>query len=103
MINTRQIDLAVVFQKDTKSCAAERQTNRQKNSFSDWLPCPTAGGASDNPITPWYNWRAFPLLCRRGHGLRGEAGCLSAGHALNVEIVAEIDGGVVDARRAATR
>ncbi|HED0069095.1 TPA: tricarballylate utilization LysR family transcriptional regulator TcuR [Salmonella enterica subsp. enterica serovar Matadi] len=90
MINTRQIDLAVVFQKDkilrwSASPILEEQLFLiGSHALLAALP--------DNPITP-EQLAGIPLIMpSQGHGLRGRLDAVCQEHALNVEIVAEIDG-----------
>lgn len=90
MINTRQIDLAVVFQKDkilrwsARPILEEQLFLIGSHALLAALP--------DNPITP-EQLADIPLIMpSRGHGLRGRLDAVCQEHALNVEIVAEIDG-----------
>ncbi|EDT4775133.1 tricarballylate utilization LysR family transcriptional regulator TcuR [Salmonella enterica] len=90
MINTRQIDLAVVFQKDkilrwsTRPILEEQLFLIGSHALLAALP--------DNPITP-EQLAGIPLIMpSQGHGLRGRLDAVCQEHALNVEIVAEIDG-----------
>ncbi|EAA2080802.1 tricarballylate utilization LysR family transcriptional regulator TcuR [Salmonella enterica subsp. enterica serovar Stanley] len=90
MINTRQIDLAVVFQKDkilrwsAKPILEEQLFLIGSHALLAALP--------DNPITP-EQLAGIPLIMpSQGHGLRGRLDAVCQEHALNVEIVAEIDG-----------
>ncbi|EEC4817105.1 tricarballylate utilization LysR family transcriptional regulator TcuR [Salmonella enterica] len=90
MINTRQIDLAVVFQKDkilrwsARPFLEEQLFLIGSHALLAALP--------DNPITP-EQLAGIPLIMpSQGHGLRGRLDAVCQEHALNVEIVAEIDG-----------
>ncbi|EBU6676826.1 tricarballylate utilization LysR family transcriptional regulator TcuR [Salmonella enterica subsp. enterica serovar Bareilly] len=90
MINTRQIDLAVVFQKDkilrwsARPILEEQLFLIGSHALLAALP--------DNPITPEH-LAGIPLIMpSQGHGLRGRLDAVCQEHALNVEIVAEIDG-----------
>ncbi|EAQ1088886.1 tricarballylate utilization LysR family transcriptional regulator TcuR [Salmonella enterica] len=90
MINTRQIDLAVVFQKDkilrwsARPILEEQLYLIGSHALLAALP--------DNPITP-EQLAGIPLIMpSQGHGLRGRLDAVCQEHALNVEIVAEIDG-----------
>lgn len=90
MINTRQIDLAVVFQKDKILRWSARPILKEQlfligsHALLAALP--------DNPITP-EQLAGIPLIMpSQGHGLRGRLDAVCQEHALNVEIVAEIDG-----------
>ncbi|EAB3337347.1 MULTISPECIES: tricarballylate utilization LysR family transcriptional regulator TcuR [Salmonella] len=90
MINTRQIDLAVVFQKDkilrwsARPILEEQLFLIGSHALLAALP--------DNPITPG-QLAGIPLIMpSQGHGLRGRLDAVCQEHALNVEIVAEIDG-----------
>ncbi|EIL5814950.1 tricarballylate utilization LysR family transcriptional regulator TcuR [Salmonella enterica] len=90
MINTRQIDLAVVFQKDkilrwsARPILEEQLFLIGSHALLAALP--------DNPITP-EQLAGIPLIMpSQGHGLRGRLNAVCQEHALNVEIVAEIDG-----------
>ncbi|ACN44876.1 TPA: tricarballylate utilization LysR family transcriptional regulator TcuR [Salmonella enterica subsp. enterica serovar Paratyphi C] len=90
MINTRQIDLAVVFQKDkilrwsARPILEEQLFLIGSHALLTELP--------DNPITP-KQLAGIPLIMpSQGHGLRGRLDAVCQEHALNVEIVAEIDG-----------
>ncbi|MJJ64050.1 tricarballylate utilization LysR family transcriptional regulator TcuR [Salmonella enterica subsp. enterica] len=90
MINTRQIDLAVVFQKDkilrwsARPILEEQLFLISSHALLAELP--------DNPITP-EQLAGIPLIMpSQGHGLRGRLDAVCQEHALNVEIVAEIDG-----------
>lgn len=89
-INTRQIDLAVVFQKDkilrwsARPILEEQLFLIGSHALLAALP--------DNPITP-EQLAGIPLIMpSQGHGLRGRLDAVCQEHALNVEIVAEIDG-----------
>ncbi|MLO39160.1 tricarballylate utilization LysR family transcriptional regulator TcuR [Salmonella enterica subsp. enterica] len=90
MINTRQIDLAVVFQKDkilrwsARPILEEQLFLIGSHALLAALP--------DNTITP-EQLAGIPLIMpSQGHGLRGRLDAVCQEHALNVEIVAEIDG-----------
>lgn len=90
MINTRQIDLAVVFQKDkilrwsARPILEEQLFLIGSHALLAALP--------DNPITR-EQLAGIPLIMpSQGHGLRGRLDAVCQEHALNVEIVAEIDG-----------
>lgn len=90
MLNTRQIDLAVVFQKDkilrwsARPILEEQLFLIGSHALLAALP--------DNPITP-EQLAGIPLIMpSQGHGLRGRLDAVCQEHALNVEIVAEIDG-----------
>ncbi|AET54587.1 tricarballylate utilization LysR family transcriptional regulator TcuR [Salmonella enterica subsp. enterica] len=90
MINTRQIDLAVVFQKDkilrwsARPILEEQLFLIGSHALLAALP--------DNPITP-EQLAGIPLIMpSQRHGLRGRLDAVCQEHALNVEIVAEIDG-----------
>ncbi|EBU0419265.1 tricarballylate utilization LysR family transcriptional regulator TcuR [Salmonella enterica] len=90
MINTRQIDLAIVFQKDkilrwsARPLLEEQLFLIGSHALLAALP--------DNPITP-EQLAGIPLIMpSQGHGLRGRLDAVCQEHALNVEIVAEIDG-----------
>ncbi|EMA8453020.1 tricarballylate utilization LysR family transcriptional regulator TcuR [Salmonella enterica] len=90
MINTRQIDLAVVFQKDkilrwsARPILEEQLFLIGSHALLAALP--------DNPITP-EQLAGIPLIMpSQGHGLLGRLDAVCQEHALNVEIVAEIDG-----------
>lgn len=90
MINTRQIDLAVVFQKDkilrwsARPILEEQLFLIGSHALLAALP--------DHPITP-EQLAGIPLIMpSQGHGLRGRLDAVCQEHALNVEIVAEIDG-----------
>ncbi|EJY9249529.1 tricarballylate utilization LysR family transcriptional regulator TcuR [Salmonella enterica] len=90
MINTRQIDLAVVFQKDKILRWSARPILEEQlfliGSHALLVALP------DNPITP-EQLADIPLIMpSQGHGLRGRLDAVCQEHALNVEIVAEIDG-----------
>ncbi|EJB4660289.1 tricarballylate utilization LysR family transcriptional regulator TcuR [Salmonella enterica] len=90
MINTRQIDLAVVFQKDkilrwsARPILEEQLFLIGSHALLAALP--------DNPITP-EQLADIPLIMpSQGHGLRGRLDAVCQEHALNVDIVAQIDG-----------
>ncbi|EBP4365792.1 tricarballylate utilization LysR family transcriptional regulator TcuR [Salmonella enterica] len=90
MINTRQIDLAVVFQKDkilrwsARPILEEQLFLIGSHALLAALPY--------TPITP-EQLAGIPLIMpSQGHGLRGRLDAVCQEHALNVEIVAEIDG-----------
>lgn len=90
MINTRQIDLAVVFQKDkilrwsARPILEEQLFLIGSHALLATLP--------DNPITP-EQLAGIPLIMpSQGHGLRGRLDAVCQEYSLNVEIVAEIDG-----------
>lgn len=90
MINTRQIDLAVVFQKDkilrwsARPILEEQLFLIGSHALLAALP--------DNPITPEQLAGIPFIMPSQGHGLRGRLDAVCQEHALNVEIVAEIDG-----------
>ncbi|HFL5519354.1 TPA: tricarballylate utilization LysR family transcriptional regulator TcuR [Salmonella bongori] len=90
MINTRQIDLAVVFQKDkilrwsARPILEEQLFLIGSHALLATLP--------DDPITP-EQLAGIPLIMpSQGHGLRGRLDAVCQEYSLNVEIVAEIDG-----------
>ncbi|EDU0502264.1 tricarballylate utilization LysR family transcriptional regulator TcuR [Salmonella enterica subsp. salamae] len=90
MINTRQIDLAVVFQKDKILRWSARPILEEQLFLIGSHALLTA--LPDNPITP-EQLAGIPLIMpSQGHGLRGRLDTVCQEHALNVEIVAEIDG-----------
>ncbi|EAA8933524.1 tricarballylate utilization LysR family transcriptional regulator TcuR [Salmonella enterica subsp. enterica serovar Gaminara] len=90
MINTRQIDLAVVFQKD-KILRWSARPILEEQLFLIGSQALLAA-LPDNPITP-EQLAGIPLIMpSQGHGLRGRLDAVCQEHALNVEIVAEIDG-----------
>ncbi|EBX4376038.1 tricarballylate utilization LysR family transcriptional regulator TcuR [Salmonella enterica subsp. enterica serovar Stanleyville] len=90
MINTRQIDLAVVFQKD-KILRWSARPILEEQLFLIGSHALLAA-RPDNPITP-EQLAGIPLIMpSQGHGLRGRLDAVCQEHALNVEIVAEIDG-----------
>ncbi|EBS8367963.1 tricarballylate utilization LysR family transcriptional regulator TcuR [Salmonella enterica subsp. diarizonae serovar 50:z:-] len=90
MINTRQIDLAVVFQKD-KTLRWSARPILEEQLFLIGSHALLAA-LPDNPITP-EQLADIPLIMpSQGHGLRGRLDAVCQEHALNVEIVAEIDG-----------
>ncbi|EBV2518927.1 tricarballylate utilization LysR family transcriptional regulator TcuR [Salmonella enterica subsp. enterica serovar Typhimurium] len=90
MINTRQIDLAVVFQKDKILRWSARPILEEQLFLIGSHALLTA--LPDNPITP-EQLASIPLIMpSQGHGLRGRLDAVCQEHALNVEIVAEIDG-----------
>lgn len=90
MINTRQIDLAVVFQKDKILRWSARPILEEQLFLIGSHALLTA--LPDNPLTP-EQLAGIPLIMpSQGHGLRGRLDAVCQEHALNVEIVAEIDG-----------
>ncbi|EKS9402241.1 tricarballylate utilization LysR family transcriptional regulator TcuR [Salmonella enterica] len=90
MINTRQIDLAVVFQKDKILRWSARPILEEQLFLIGSHALLTA--LPDNPITP-EQLAGIPLIMpSQEHGLRGRLDAVCQEHALNVEIVAEIDG-----------
>ncbi|MDJ7309891.1 tricarballylate utilization LysR family transcriptional regulator TcuR [Salmonella enterica] len=90
MINTRQIDLAVVFQKDKILRWSARPILEEQLFLIGSHALLTA--LPDNPITP-EQLAGIPLIMpSQGHGLHGRLDAVCQEHALNVEIVAEIDG-----------
>ncbi|EKE6084227.1 tricarballylate utilization LysR family transcriptional regulator TcuR [Salmonella enterica] len=90
MINTRQIDLAVVFQKDKILRWSARPILEEQLFLIGYHALLAA--LPDNPITP-EQLAGIPLIMpSQGHGLRGRLDAVCQEHALNVEIVAEIDG-----------
>lgn len=90
MINTRQIDLAVVFQKDKILRWSARPILEEQLFLIG--PHALLTALPDNPITP-EQLAGIPLIMpSQGHGLRGRLDAVCQEHALNVEIVAEIDG-----------
>ncbi|EHM3718285.1 tricarballylate utilization LysR family transcriptional regulator TcuR [Salmonella enterica] len=90
MINTRQIDLAIVFQKD-KILRWSARPILEEQLFLIGSHALLAA-PPDNPITP-EQLAGIPLIMpSQGHELRGRLDAVCQEHALNVEIVAEIDG-----------
>ncbi|ECG8515563.1 tricarballylate utilization LysR family transcriptional regulator TcuR [Salmonella enterica subsp. salamae] len=90
MINTRQIDLAVVFQKDKILRWSARPILEEQLFLIGSHALLTA--LPDKPITP-EQLAGIPLIMpSQGHGLRGRLDAVCQEHALNIEIVAEIDG-----------
>lgn len=90
MINTRQIDLAVVFQKDKILRWSARPVLEERlfliGSHS------LLAGMPDHDITP-AQLADIPLIMpSQGHGLRGRLEAICQEHGLNVDIVTEIDG-----------
>ncbi|ELZ1628532.1 tricarballylate utilization LysR family transcriptional regulator TcuR [Salmonella enterica] len=90
MINTRQIDLAVVFQKDKILRWSARPILEEQLFLIGSHALLTA--LPDNPITPEQLAGIPFIMPSQGHGLRGRLDAVCQEHALNVEIVAEIDG-----------
>lgn len=90
MINTRQLDLAVVFQKEkilrwsARPVLEERLFLIGTHDLLTHLP--------DDGISP-AQLTAIPLIMpSQGHGLRGRLEAIAQEHALHVDITAEIDG-----------
>ena len=90
MINTRQIDLAVVFQKE-KILRWSAIPILEERLFLIGTHALLADIADDN-IAP-AQLASIPLIMPSpGHGLRGRLEAICQEHALNIEIATEIDG-----------
>ena len=90
MINTRQLDLAIVFQKEKLVRWSARPILEERlfliGTHDVLSPLPEAS------ISPG-QLAAIPLIMPSlGHGLRGRLEALCQEHALSVDVVAEIDG-----------
>ena len=90
MINTRQLDLAIVFQKEKLVRWSARPILEERlfliGTHDVLAPLPEAS------ISPG-QLAAIPLIMPSlGHGLRGRLEAICQEHALNVDVVAEIDG-----------
>ena len=90
MINTRQIDLAVVFQKEKILRWSARPILEERLFLigtHDLL-----ADITDDAITP-AQLSSIPLIMpSQGHGLRGRLDVICQEHGLNIDIVTEIDG-----------
>ena len=90
MINTRQIDLAVVFQKE-KIVRWSARPILEERLFLIGTHALLADIADDN-IAP-AQLASIPLIMPSpGHGLRGRLEAICQEHALRIEIATEIDG-----------
>lgn len=90
MINTRQIDLAVVFQKEKILRWSARPILEERLFLigtHDLL-----ANIADDAITPAQLSNIPLIMPSQGHGLRGRLEVICREHGLNVDIVAEIDG-----------
>ena len=90
MINTRQLDLAIVFQKEKILRWSARPILEERlfliGAHDVLAPLP---GDSISPD----QLAAIPLIMpSQGHGLRGRLDAICQEHAINVDVVAEIDG-----------
>ena len=90
MINTRQLDLAIVFQKEKLVRWSARPILEERlfliGTHDVLAPLPEAS------ISPG-QLAAIPLIMPSlGHGLRGRLEAICQEHALSVDVVAEIDG-----------
>ena len=90
MINTRQLDLAIVFQKEKLVRWSARPILEERlfliGTYDVLSPLPEAS------ISPG-QLAAIPLIMPSlGHGLRGRLEAICQEHALSVDVVAEIDG-----------
>ena len=90
MINTRQLDLAIVFQKEKLVRWSARPILEERlfliGTHDVLSPLPEAS------ISPG-QLAAIPLIMPSlGHGLRGRLEAICQEHALSVDVVAEIDG-----------
>ena len=90
MINTRQLDLAIVFQKEKLARWSARPILEERlfliGTHDVLAPLPEAS------ISPG-QLAAIPLIMPSlGHGLRGRLEAICQEHALSVDVVAEIDG-----------
>lgn len=90
MINTRQIDLAVVFQKEKILRWSARPVLEERLFLIGTHA--VLSGIPDDTITP-AQLATIPLIMPSlGHGLRGRLEAICQEHALKVNIAAEIDG-----------
>lgn len=90
MINTRQLDLAIVFQKEKILRWSARPILEERlfliGAHDVLAPLP-GDSISPNQLA------AIPLIMpSQGHGLRGRLDAICQEHAINVDVVAEIDG-----------
>ncbi|WP_058909853.1 LysR family transcriptional regulator [Entomohabitans teleogrylli] len=90
MINTRQLDLAIVFQQDLIQRWSAQPVLEERLFLIGTRRMP--GGLPFGPLEP-DALAAIPLLMPSpGHGLRARLDTLCQQHALQLNIVAEIDG-----------
>jgi len=90
MINTRQIDLAVVFQKE-KILRWSARPILEERLFLIGTHALLSGLPDDN-IAPAQLANVPLIMPSQGHGLRGRLDAICQEHALNLNIVTEIDG-----------
>ncbi|HGY3716195.1 TPA: tricarballylate utilization LysR family transcriptional regulator TcuR [Citrobacter gillenii] len=90
MINTRQIDLAVVFQKE-KILRWSARPILEERLFLIGTHALLADIVDEN-IAPAQLANIPLIMPSPGHGLRGRLDAISQEHALNIEIATEIDG-----------
>lgn len=90
MINTRQIDLAIVFQKD-KILRWSARPVLEERLFLIGTHALLAE-FSEGHISPAQLANIPLIMPSQGHGLRGRLDAIVQEHALHVEIISEIDG-----------
>ncbi|MFV0260909.1 MAG: tricarballylate utilization LysR family transcriptional regulator TcuR [Kluyvera sp.] len=90
MIHTRQIDLAIVFQKE-KILRWSARPILEEQLFLIGTP-PLLASITQPKISPAQLAHIPLIMPSQGHGLRGRLDAICQEHALNLDIVAEIDG-----------
>lgn len=90
MIHTRQIDLAIVFQKE-KILRWSARPILEERLFLIGAP-PLLANITQESISPAQLAHIPLIMPSQGHGLRGRLDAICQEHALNLDIVAEIDG-----------
>ena len=90
MIHTRQIDLAIVFQKE-KILRWSARPILEERLFLIGSP-PLLASITQENISPAQLAHIPLIMPSQGHGLRGRLDAICQEHALNLDIVAEIDG-----------
>lgn len=90
MIHTRQIDLAIVFQKE-KILRWSARPILEERLFLIGAP-PLLASITQENISPAQLAHIPLIMPSQGHGLRGRLDAICQEHALNLDIVAEIDG-----------
>ncbi|CAM6246207.1 MULTISPECIES: tricarballylate utilization LysR family transcriptional regulator TcuR [Citrobacter] len=90
MINTRQLDLAVVFQKEKILRWSAKPVLEERLFLIG--PHPLLAIFPEDNIMPAQLANIPLVMPSQGHGLRGRLEAIAQEHALQVDIVAEIDG-----------
>ncbi len=90
MINTRQIDLAIVFQKEKILRWSARPILEERLFLIGTYA--VLAEIDDDAISPSQLANIPLIMPSQGHGLRGRLEAISQEHALKLDIAAEIDG-----------